>query len=135
MRTSISTTASEADSAVMREGFGLVLRLLAPIAPHIAHVLWCELGYGEEILDASWPRPDEEALKQESIQYVVQVNGKVRAKIQVPADADAATAETLARDNENVQRFIGDATVRKVIVVPGKLVNIVANGESSRCAK
>ncbi|MEJ2394169.1 MAG: leucine--tRNA ligase [Candidatus Thiodiazotropha sp.] len=117
---------SEADLAVMREGISLVLSLLGPIAPHIAHNLWRELGYGEEILDAQWPTVDEEALKQESIEYVVQVNGKVRAKIQVPADADKAAVEALALANENVQRFIGDATVRKVIVVPGKLVNIVA---------
>jgi len=110
-----------------QEAFGFVLRLLGPIAPHITHTLWRELGYGEELLDASWPSPDEEALKQESIQYVVQVNGKVRAKIQVPADADLATAEALARENENVRRFVGDATVRKVVVVPNKLVNIVAN--------
>ena len=118
---------SEADTAVLNEGLSLVLSLLGPIAPHIAHTLWRELGYGEEILDAPWPSPDEEALKQESIQYVVQVNGKVRAKIQVPAAADNAVAEALAMENENVQRFIGDATVRKVIVVPNKLVNIVAN--------
>jgi leucyl-tRNA synthetase len=116
---------SEADRAVLREGLSLVLRLLGPIAPHVTHSLWRDLGYGEEILDAEWPRPDEEALRQESIQYVVQVNGKMRAKIQVPAGADTATAEALARENENVQRFIADTQVRKVIVVPGKLVNIV----------
>jgi leucyl-tRNA synthetase len=118
--------ASDADAAVLREGLCLVLRLLGPIAPHISHTLWREMGCGEEILDAPWPTPDDEALKQESIEYVVQVNGKVRAKIQVPAGADKATAEALARENENVQRFIGDASVRKVIVVPNKLVNIVA---------
>ena len=117
---------SQADTAVLKEGLSLVLSLLGPIAPHIAHTLWRELGYGDEILDAPWPCPDEEALKQESIQYVVQVNGKVRAKIQVPAGADKETAEALALENENVQRFIGDASVRKVIVVPNKLVNIVA---------
>ncbi|MCU7828710.1 MAG: leucine--tRNA ligase [Candidatus Thiodiazotropha sp. (ex Myrtea sp. 'scaly one' KF741663)] len=118
---------SDADLALLKEGLRLVICLLGPIAPHLTHTLWRDLGYGDEILDAQWPQPDEEALKQESIQYVVQVNGKVRAKIQVPAEADKATAETIARENENVQRFIGDATVRKVIVVPNKLVNIVAN--------
>jgi leucyl-tRNA synthetase len=117
---------SDADTAVLKEGLSMVLSLLGPIAPHLAHSLWRQLGYGEEILDAPWPSPDEEALKQESIQYVVQVNGKVRAKIQVPAGADKAAAEALALENENVQRFIGDASVRKVIVVPNKLVNIVA---------
>jgi len=118
---------SEDDLAVMKEGLSLVLSLLAPIAPHITHTLWRELGYGEEILDAGWPEVDDSALIQESIQYVVQVNGKVRAKIEVPAGADEAAAEALARENENVQRFIGDAVVRKVIVVPNKLVNIVVS--------
>jgi leucyl-tRNA synthetase len=117
---------SDADLAVLREGFSLVLSLLGPIAPHIAHTLWRELGYGEEILDAPWPSPDEEAMKQENIQYVVQVNGKVRAKIQVPAGSDNETVTKQALENENVERFIGDAAVRKVIVVPDKLVNIVA---------
>ncbi|MEW8156802.1 MAG: hypothetical protein AB2765_19675, partial [Candidatus Thiodiazotropha endolucinida] len=73
-----------------------------------------------------WPQPDEAALKQESLPYVVQVNGKVRATIQVPADAEKQAIEALALANDNVQRFIGEATVRKTIVVPNKLVNIVA---------
>ena len=115
------------DKAVLYEGLGIVLRLLGPIAPHATHRLWHELGYGDEILDSEWPAMDESALKQESIQMVVQVNGKVRARIEVPADADKCTAEQTALADENVQRFIGDAQVRKVIVVPGKLVNVVAN--------
>ncbi|MCU7838374.1 MAG: leucine--tRNA ligase [Candidatus Thiodiazotropha sp. (ex Troendleina suluensis)] len=114
-----------ADQQVLIEGVSLVLRLLAPIAPHITHQLWCELGYGNEILDSDWPQPDETALKQDSLPYVVQVNGKVRATIQVPADAEKSVAETIALENENVQRFMGDGTVRKVIIVPNKLVNIV----------
>jgi len=114
------------DPAVMREGIGIVLRLLGPIAPHVTHHLWRELGYGEDILHAGWPEVDEGALVQDSIEYVVQVNGKVRAKIQVPADAGREAVEKAALANENVQRFIGDAQVRKVIVVPGKLVNMVA---------
>ncbi|MES9817601.1 MAG: leucine--tRNA ligase [Candidatus Thiodiazotropha sp.] len=115
-----------ADHQLLREGVSLVLRLLAPIAPHVTHRLWCDLGYGDEILDSEWPQPDEAALKQESLPYVVQVNGKVRATIQVPADAEKQAIEALALANDNVQRFIGDATVRKIIVVPNKLVNIVA---------
>ncbi|MCG8083485.1 MAG: leucine--tRNA ligase, partial [Candidatus Thiodiazotropha taylori] len=83
-------------------------------------------GFGEEILASDWPQPDEAALVQESLPYVVQVNGKVRANIQVPADADKAAVEAIALANDNVQRFIGEATVRKVIVVPNKLVNVVA---------
>ncbi|MEW8025061.1 MAG: leucine--tRNA ligase [Candidatus Thiodiazotropha sp.] len=115
-----------ADHQLLCEGVSLVLRLLAPIAPHVTHRLWCDLRYGDEILDSEWPQPDEAALKQESLPYVVQVNGKVRATIQVPADAEKQAIEALALANDNVQRFIGEATVRKIIVVPNKLVNIVA---------
>ncbi|MEW8237973.1 MAG: leucine--tRNA ligase [Candidatus Thiodiazotropha taylori] len=117
---------TEQDLAILKEGLSLVLRLLAPIAPHVAHHLWRQLGFGEEILASDWPQPDEAALVQESLPYVVQVNGKVRANIQVPADADKAAVEAIALANDNVQRFIGEATVRKVIVVPNKLVNVVA---------
>ncbi|MCG7906417.1 MAG: leucine--tRNA ligase [Candidatus Thiodiazotropha taylori] len=117
---------SEQDLAILKEGLSLVLRLLAPIAPHVAHHLWRKLGFGEEVLASDWPQPDEAALVQESLPYVVQVNGKVRANIQVPADADKAAVEAIALANDNVQRFIGEATVRKVIVVPNKLVNVVA---------
>ncbi|MEJ2609688.1 MAG: leucine--tRNA ligase [Candidatus Thiodiazotropha sp.] len=118
---------SKADMVILKEGLSLVLRLLAPISPHVAHHLWRELGFGDEILESDWPEPDEDALKQESLAYVVQVNGKVRATIQVPAGAEKSVAEQLALENENVLRFIGDLTIRKVIVVPNKLVNIVAN--------
>lgn len=112
---------------LLREGLGIVLRLLAPIAPHISHCLWTDLGYGKDILFAGLPQVDKDALKQESIEIVVQVNGKVRAKLEVAADADKQTVETLALESPNVQRFIEGKKVRKVILVPGKLVNIVAN--------
>ncbi|MBK5939059.1 leucine--tRNA ligase [Halochromatium roseum] len=114
-----------AAQAVRREGLSIALRLLAPIAPHITHHLWRELGLGDDILQAPWPRVDEEALAQDQITYVVQVNGKVRGKIEVPAAAERAEVEAAALANENVQRFIGEATLRKVIVVPNKLVNLV----------
>jgi len=116
-----------AGKAVLREGVGIVLRLLAPIAPHITHHLWRELGYGEDILSAGWPQVDEEALACDTIELVVQVNGKVRGRVQVPAEADRESIEAAAQANENVARFIEGKTVRKIIVVPGKLVNIVAN--------
>jgi leucyl-tRNA synthetase len=109
----------------MREGLGIVLRLLAPIAPHVTHHLWRELGFGADILRAPWPVVDAEALRRDSLEYVVQVNGKVRGKIQVPADADRQAVESAALDNDNVRRFIGEAQVRKVILVPNKLVNLV----------
>ncbi|MBN2886593.1 MAG: leucine--tRNA ligase, partial [Chromatiaceae bacterium] len=116
---------SSARAQVLREGLSLVLRLLAPIAPHVTHHLWRELGFGEDILSAPWPEVDAAALVQESIEYVVQVNGKVRARIEVAADAEREAIETAALTNENVRRFIGESVVRKVILVPGKLVNIV----------
>jgi leucyl-tRNA synthetase len=124
--TMVNVLNKQEDAALLREGMAIVLRLLSPIAPHVTHYLWQELGYGDDILAAGWPQVDEDALRQESIELVVQVNGKVRAKVQVPADADKTMVEQAARDNENVQKFVGDATIRKVIVVPGKLVNIVA---------
>jgi len=116
-----------AEREALREGLGIMLRLLAPIAPHITHALWRDLGFGEDILQAGWPQVDEEALRQDAIEIVVQVNGKVRGKIRVPAEAEREAIEAAALANENVQRFIQGQTVRKVIVVPGKLINIVAN--------
>jgi len=118
--------AGPGDGAVLHEGLGILLRLLAPIAPHLTHHLWRELGYGTDILEADWPAPDAEALAQDSIQYVVQVNGKVRGKVQVPAQAETAAIERTALAEPNVQRHLEGARIAKVIIVPGKLVNIVA---------
>ena len=112
--------------AVLHEGVGIVLRLLGPIAPHITHHLWRELGYGEDILDAGWPQVDASALQQDAIDMVVQVNGKLRGRIAVAVGSEPGEIEAAALADANVQRFIGDRPVRKVIVVPGKLVNIVA---------
>jgi leucyl-tRNA synthetase len=114
------------ERAVLREGIGIVLRLLAPITPHVCHALWQDLGFGHDILEGGWPAVDAEALVQDTVEYVVQVNGKLRGRVQLPAAADQPAIEQAALADDNVQRFVGDATVRKVIVVPGKLVNIVA---------
>ncbi|WP_108124906.1 leucine--tRNA ligase [Saccharospirillum mangrovi] len=113
--------------AVVHEALETAVRVLAPIVPHITQVLWNELGHAGLILDVSWPQVDDSALVKDTQLYVVQVNGKVRGRFEVAANADKAAVETAAMADENVQRFIGDATVRKVIVVPNKLVNIVAN--------
>ena len=113
--------------AVEREALSAAILLLAPIVPHISHSLWQALGHSDIPLDAPWPSVDEAALKRSSIEIVVQVNGKVRDKVQAPVDAERADVEALALAQHNVQRFIEGATVRKVIVVPNKLVNIVAN--------
>ena len=112
-------------NAVRREGLGLLLRLLAPIVPHIAHALWRELGYGDDILNAAWPAPDEAALARSLVTLVVQVNGKLRGQIEVPVDADRATIERAAQTEPNVRRFIEGKPIRKAVIVPGKLVNLV----------
>lgn len=110
---------------VVREGVDILLRLLAPIAPHIAQHLWQSLGYGDDILTAHWPRVDEAALARDSVELVVQVNGRLRGRVRVPAKADRAVVEAAACEEPNVRRFIEGRTVRKVIVVPDRLVNIV----------
>ena len=113
--------------AVLEEGLRAAVLMLGPIVPHISHALWPALGGEGEAMNAPWPTLDESALSRDSIEMVVQVNGKVRAKMTVAADVDRAGAEAAARAQDNVQRFLEGVTVRKVIVVPGKLVNIVAN--------
>jgi leucyl-tRNA synthetase len=110
---------------VTREGLSLLLRVLSPITPHIAHALWRELQYGEDILAAPWPEPDAQALIEEEIELVVQVNGKRRADVRVPREADKATIESIVLAHANVQKFVGTQAVKKVIVVPGRLVNVV----------
>jgi len=122
-----ATTASEQDRALLQESLETVALLLAPIAPHICHELWQQLGKQGAIIDAPWPQVDESALVQDSLTLVVQVNGKLRGQIDVPASATREEVEASARANENVVRFTEGLTIRKVIVVPGKLVNIVAN--------
>ncbi|MGM0915532.1 MAG: leucine--tRNA ligase [Pseudomonadota bacterium] len=122
-----STSPSPLDLAVAREAVEACVLLLAPITPHACHALWSALGHAEPAIDARWPEVDESALTRDTIELVVQVNGKLRARIEVPADADKATAEAEAFAAENVQRHTEGKTVRKVIVVPGKLVNIVVD--------
>ncbi|MFT6476024.1 MAG: leucyl-tRNA synthetase [Zhongshania aliphaticivorans] len=113
--------------AVEREALEAAVRLLAPIVPHISHQLWINLGHSEAVIDAPWPQVDDAALVRNTIQMAIQVNGKLRATIEVAIDADGDAIKKLAREQENVKRFIGDLTIRKEILVPKKLVNIVAN--------
>ena len=117
----------EADwQAVAHEGFSMLLRMLSPVAPHITQSLWQELRYGEDILHASWPEPAESALIQDEIELVVQVNGKLRGNITVSKNADKASIEQQAVTQPFVQKYLEDgASVRKIIVVPNKLVNVV----------
>ncbi|CAI8915533.1 MULTISPECIES: leucine--tRNA ligase [Pseudomonas] len=119
--------ATEQDRALIHEGLEAVTLLLAPITPHISHELWKQLGHADAVIDAGWPAVDESALVQDSLQLVIQVNGKLRGQIDMPASATREEVEAAARANENVLRFVDGLTIRKVIVVPGKLVNIVAS--------
>ncbi|TFV88158.1 leucine--tRNA ligase [Oxalobacteraceae bacterium OM1] len=119
---------SAATNAVIAEGFSVFLRVLYPVAPHITHVLWQQLGYDVafgDLLDAPWPQVDPAALDQAEIELMVQVNGKLRGSVKVPKEADKAAIEAAALANENVKKFV-EGTPKKVIVVPGKLINIVA---------
>lgn len=119
---------SEQGRAVIQESLELVVLMLAPITPHISHTLWQALGHNEAVVDACWPEIDEAAMKQDKIELMVQVNGKLRSKIAVAADADQAEVEAVAFAEENVQRFTEGKEVRKVILVPGRLLNIVVAG-------
>ena len=110
---------------VVEECFGILLRVLSPITPHITHSLWAELGYGEDILAAAWPEPLEAALAQDEIELVLQVLGKTRGSVKVPAAADKAAIEALAVASEVAQKFMEGKPAKKIIVVPGRLVNIV----------
>ena len=113
--------------AVADEALQAVVLMLCPIVPHVCHHLWQALGGAGDVLHAPWPEVDAAALHRDSIDMVVQVNGKVRARMSVAADADTPTVEQLALAQDNVQRFLDGVTVRKLIVVRGRLVNIVAD--------
>jgi len=115
-------------AGVLREGLGILLRTLYPIAPHVTHALWVELGYTKELgdlLNAPMPQPAEDALRQDELELVVQVNGKLRGRVTVAAGATEAVIKAAALADEHVKKFVGDKPVRKVIVVPGKLINVV----------
>lgn len=98
---------------------------MSPIIPHASDALWRELGHTDELIDRAWPVPDPQALVQDSIEVVVQVNGKLRGRVSVPATADEAQVREAALADANVQKWIEARPVRKVIVVKGKLVNVV----------
>ncbi len=112
-------------AAVKREAFEAVVIMLSPMVPHICHALWSALGHDSPLIDQRWPIVDESALESDRLDLVVQVNGKLRGRIRVAADADAGSIEAAALEEENVRRFIGGKQIRKVIVVPGRLVNVV----------
>ncbi|WP_066259594.1 leucine--tRNA ligase [Hydrogenophaga flava] len=118
----------EGDNAALAEGFGILLRALYPATPHIAQTLWSELGYAAvsgDLLDAPWPKADESALQRDEIELVLQVNGKLRGSVTVPASADKAAIEAAALASEAFQKAANGAAPKKVVVVPGRLVNVV----------
>lgn len=115
------------DHALMQEALDAIVVMLSPITPHVCDRLWAALGHDSDINFEAWPQVDESALVEDEKLVVVQVNGKVRTKITVPADADQAQVEQTALAEENVQRFTEGKTVRKIIYVPGKIFNIVVS--------
>ncbi|MEY3782953.1 MAG: hypothetical protein RIS97_1131, partial [Pseudomonadota bacterium] len=119
---------SAASKAAVLEGFGILLRCLYPAAPHLCHALWQNLGFAAnlgDLLDAPWPQVDASALVQDEIELMLQVSGKLRGSIVVPAGASKEAIEKIAVSSEVVVKFAAGAAIKKVIVVPGRLVNVV----------
>jgi leucyl-tRNA synthetase len=117
-------------AACVFEAVDILVRLLSPIAPHIAHALWVRVAVSSvpAVIDAPWPTADARALVRDQVEIVVQVNGKLRGRISVPANAPDDRVRDLALTDENVQRHVAGKSVKKTVVVPGKLVNIVVAG-------
>ncbi len=119
------TDDSDNGRAVRQEVLDAIVLMLSPIVPHICHQLWLDLGHQQTVMSVPWPQIDESALAQDSLELMVQINGKLRGKIAVSASASAGDIEETALNDEHVKRFIDDKPVKKVIIVPNKLVNIV----------
>ena len=115
------------DHAIMREGVETAILLLSPIVPHITDALWVELGHNEPLIDAIWPKSDPDALEQNEIEMVVQINGKLRGKITVTKNAEQKQIENQAVEDEKVKRNLEGKTIKKIIVIPERLVNIVVS--------
>ena len=110
---------------IIHKSFNLLLKLLAPITPHITHQLWSDLDYPGAILNAEWPKSSSMVFKVDTIELVVQVNGKLRSRVRVPHDADQASIESMVIDDSKVQQALNGKSIKKMIMVPGKLVNVV----------
>tara|TARA_B110000438_G_scaffold30643_1_gene30074 strand:+ start:4237 stop:6714 length:2478 start_codon:yes stop_codon:yes gene_type:complete len=123
----LETNSSESDKVVVQESLETIILMLAPIVPHFCHVLWNHLGHEGAVMDANWPNVDESALVQDSVLIVLQVNGKLRDRIEVVKDLSKDDLEKKALENDAVKRFSDGKTLRKVIVVPGRLVNVVVS--------
>jgi leucyl-tRNA synthetase len=114
-----------ASGPVASEGLSILLRLLSPIAPHICHHLWIALGFGEDVMQASWPEPDPAALEQEEIEYVLQVGGKTRGSLRAPRAADRGALESLVRESAPVKKYASGRPIKRIVIVPGRLINVV----------
>jgi leucyl-tRNA synthetase len=109
----------------MHEALEIAVLALSPIIPHATHALWAALGHSTALIDEPWMKVDPGALEQSTAEIVVQVNGKLRARITVARDAGEEAVREAALADAHVRKFVGSAPIRKVIVVPGKLVNVV----------
>ncbi|WP_313077813.1 class I tRNA ligase family protein, partial [Melaminivora sp.] len=121
-------TAGAGAAVALIEGFSILLRVLYPATPHLTHVLWQDLGYAGtlgDLLDAPWPQVDAGALVQDELELVLQINGKLRGAVRVPASADKAAIEQAALASDEFQKFSEGRAPKKVVVVPGRLVNVV----------
>jgi leucyl-tRNA synthetase len=116
---------SEAFKLALHESVSVLLRILAPITPHVGHVLWRDLGYAGDVMDAPWPDVDQAALETDEIDLVLQVNGKLRGHLRVAKSADRTAIEALARMHPAVDKFTNGQPPKKIVVVPGRLVNVV----------
>jgi leucyl-tRNA synthetase len=117
---------------VVCEGFSILLRALYPACPHIGHALWADLGFAAaqgDLLDTAWPAVDDAALVQDELELVLQINGKLRGALTVPASADKAAIEAAAQallaSSADLQKFTEGKAPKKIVVVPGRLVNVV----------
>lgn len=122
-------TKGHSHSYIIHSGFSILLRLLAPIAPHVTHQLWQDLHYAGMLISAPWPKISSVAFKVEQIEMVVQINGKLRTRVTVPTDADKKTIENIATQDAKVQLTISDKIIKKIITVPKKLINIVTENK------
>jgi leucyl-tRNA synthetase len=125
----VSTNKVDIRDIIIHKGYSILLRLLAPITPHISHQLWQDLDYKGLILDAEWPKSSAMVFKAETIELVVQVNGKLRSRVRVAHDADSMMIESTVKDDTKVKQAIQGKSIKKIILVPGKLVNVVTAGE------
>ncbi len=115
----------ETEKNLLHEGLSMILRVLAPIAPHITHVLWQDLGYGEDILQSSWPKLSLEALECDEMELVIQINGKLRSNLSVASDSTEARIKEMAVNDPSLQHHLKGQTIKKIIYIPRRLINIV----------